>query len=89
MQDSPLGRLKIKQTNTGQVFGTVLYHKYTSDHYVIFIGLFAEIMCFGRRVWNFGCVLPHQSSAHDNSIGRILRCSCNKYDLSHRSHFRI
>jgi hypothetical protein len=57
MQDSPLGRLKMKQTNTGQVFETVLYYKDTSDHYVIFIGLFAE-MCFGRRVWNFGCVCP-------------------------------
>jgi len=58
MQDSPLRRLKMKQTNTGQVSGTVFYYKYTSDHYVIFIGLWAEIMCFGRRVWNFGCLAP-------------------------------
>jgi hypothetical protein len=35
MQDSPLGKLNMKQTNTGQVFGTVWYYKYTSGHYDI------------------------------------------------------
>ena len=93
MQDTPLGRLKMKQTNTGEVFGTVLYYKYTSDHCVIFIGLFAEIVCFGRRVWNFGCVLPYQSSTY-NSVGmppipENLKNAIVTNMTSHGSHFRI